>query len=73
MYTKRESGITAEAFAKSLSEFNADRISEEYYKVVQTDKNIEKLIQLVHSNCDLRFPTEYTLRQLKSDITKYRL
>ena len=68
-----ESGITAEAFAKSLAGFNADRISEEYYKVVKPDENIEKLLQLVNSNCDLRFPTEHTLRQLKSDITKYRL
>lgn len=68
-----ESGITAEAFAKSLSGFNADRISEEYYKVVKPDENVEKLLQLVNSNCDLRFPTYHTLRRLKSDITKYRL
>ena len=68
-----ESGITAEALKKSLSGFNADRISEEYYKVVKPDENIEKLLRIVKSDCDLRFPTEHTLRRLKSEITKYRL
>lgn len=68
-----ECGITAEAFANSLAGFNADRVSEEYYKVVKPDKNIEKLLRIVNSNRDLRFPTEHTIRQLKSDISKYWL
>lgn len=68
-----ECGITAETFINSLAEFNADRVSEEYYKVVKQDENIEKLLRIVNSNRDLRFPTEHTIRQLKSDITKYGL
>ena len=68
-----ESGMTAESFANSLAGFNADRVSEEHYKVVKPDENIEKLLRIVNSNRDLRFPTEHTIRQLKSDISKYWL
>ena len=68
-----ECGMTAEAFANSLAGFNADRVSEEYYKVVKPDENVEKLLRIVNSNRDLRFPTEHTIRQLKSDISKYWL
>ena len=67
-----ECGITANAFASSLAVFNADRISEEYYKVSSPDKNIEKLLHIVNSNHDLRFPTQSILKQLKNDIAKYK-
>ena len=68
-----ESGVTAESLAKSLSEFKADRISDAYYKVTKPDENIKKLLNIVKTERDLCFPTEYTLRRLKSDITKYKL
>lgn len=67
-----ECGITANAFADSLAAFNADRVSEEYYKVSNPDENIKKLLHIVNSNRDLRFPTQSILKQLKNDIAKYR-
>ena len=44
-----ETGISAEKFAKSLKEFCADRISDEYYKVSRPNEDIQLLLDIVGS------------------------
>ncbi len=68
-----ETGISAEKFAKSLKEFCADRISDEYYKVSRPNEDIQLLLDIVGSSIDLQFPKEKILRKLKAEITKFKL
>ena len=67
-----ETGISAEKFAKSLKEFCADRISDEYYKVSRPNEDIQLLLDIVGSSIDLQFPKEKILRKLKTEITKFK-
>lgn len=68
-----ENGITAETFAKVLNAFNADRLSDEYYKVTKPCEELEELFEIVGSKRNLRFPTEHIIRQMKGDIIRYPL
>lgn len=57
-----EQGITAEKLKRALNEFNVDHFYNEYYKISEINKEIDKILKSNNKNFEFK---DYTLNEIK--------
>ena len=57
-----EQGITADKLKRALNEFNVDHFYNEYYKISEINKEIDKILKSNNKNFEFK---DYTLKEIK--------